>query len=274
MLARPILIAYLFAALCLSGCGTGGSGNSSSNSPSQSAFTGNWAIEAHDPNDGGEIVFGAYLTADGQAVSGSISPIPFSRCSETPPLVVDDQGTLVGPALNLTSPYTLNIAATINQTDTLFGGSYQLVHGCNQSGNVSGTKVPSLQGNWTGTFSSTNGTVTISAVLAQGNLDQQGFPSLSGQVTIQGSSPCFTIGQLTADQRGVYIGGPGLAGGANAGSGIVDFGGGVAIVLYDAVMAGSGGSLDLSGNSLRVDYSVVGGVCNGDGGGGTLTRQP
>ena len=44
--------------------------------------------------------------------------------------------------------------------------------------------MPSLQGNWSGTFSSTAGALTISAVLIQGNLDQQGFPTLSGKVTV------------------------------------------------------------------------------------------
>jgi hypothetical protein len=267
---------YLFliaVALFIFGCGGGGSGNSSGNSPSQSTFTGNWAIEAHDPNDSGEIIFGAYLTVHEQAVSGSISPIPFARCFNSPPPVAGIQGTLSGVALNLTSPVTL-ITATTNSSDTVFGGSYQLlVSGCMYPGNVTGTQVPSLQGNWASSFSSSNGTLTVSAVLTRGNLDQQGFPSLGGQVTIQGS-PCFTTGQLTADQRGLYIGGPGLPGGADAGSGFVDVGGGVAIVMYDAVMGGPGGTRDLSGNSVDVDYLVVGGACNGDGGSGTLTRQP
>jgi hypothetical protein len=276
VLARLILIAHLFAALCLSGCGgAGGPSTNGGGSPTPS-FTGDWQIT--DPNLGGLLIAGAYLSENGTSVSGVLAYQ--STCASSPAAiqttpVLNGFLTSGGLAFSFTTPGGVGtVTGTLSSPPTSFGGSVS-GFGCNQNVNsqtqsVTGTQVPSLAGNWAGIV--TNGGVApfqVSLFLTEGAVDSTGTPALTGTATITGTFPPNTTvetlpGNATGNQMGPFLAGPN---------------GDAAITTANGTIMLSGWLQDSGGvaqpNVLLVtNFSFSGGTYNGASGWtGTLNRQ-
>jgi hypothetical protein len=266
--------------LALLGCGGGGMTTSTPGGSSQSTpspFTGNWFVGTVDPSTGQQVDFGGYLVQNGQTISGKVSNVIDNMT--TPITTLDIQGTLTNYVLAFpfqTGSATVKVQASVQPTFTLFQGTAQ-------PGNlpISGEQVGQVIGKWLGSLHSTNGSFTqISLITAESSFDSFGFPSLSGMATFSGTS-CFSTGTLVADQRGPYIGGPGVIG--YEGHGIIQVNGATIVITTGTALGAGGGFIHGTGSAsdkLVVGYTVLGGPCNGDYGvysngtdGSILTRQ-
>jgi hypothetical protein len=244
--------------LALAGCG--GNGNSSSQTSSSSSLTGNWQVTASSSTfPGTSVLMVGNLHSVGNSVSGMMH-ISDSSCF-TFDTGIPVSGTVNGTTVTLTSQVVENqvISATANaaSSGSILTGTYSIAGGCagGDRGTVSGTKVPSFSGNWTGKFVSDLGQqVGVSTTLTQNSADADGFFSVSGPVRFT-NSPCFTTGTISTS---LGIGGTILVDIATPDGGTTQF---------------TGNATNLaSGSPLTGSYSVQGGTCGGDSGTGTLTR--
>jgi hypothetical protein len=249
-------IVILSATLSSYGCGTG-----TDNTPPPT-LTGNWVIstEVHGRN-GDDITIDspAYLTQSGNSISGVVLDEicePELRTIYTIPvtgsLSSGQLSLMQAPGLGFTDHFLLNASAPglLN----MFSG--QVFDICPFPTTLyvnptTGRKIASFAGSWMGTLTSVSGpSATFSLSIAESVADGE-FPALSGSAVISGST-CFTGGTLTGSQRGDAL---------------------------SAVIETPSGSLEIlsgflnSNGELGVSYTVQGGTCNGDNGGGTLARQ-
>jgi hypothetical protein len=259
VLARLILIAHLFAAICLSGCGGAGGPSTNGGGSPTPTFAGNWEMNLSNAGQAS-----AYLSDDGTNVSGEISfddPILCGRSSTG-----SGNGTLQNDMLNLAflggqpgSPgfqFFVQMASVGFTTTEVFVGQYQLSEQCTAttatSGMVSGQQIPSFAGKWAGMvqLQGQPSTVQIAVTMTEGPVDSTGFPTVSGPVTIAGT-PCFTTGTLSGNQKGIN-----LDSSVNTANGSI----------------GTNAVLDSSGQ-LGLSFSVDSGSCSGYIGTATLTRE-
>ncbi len=275
MLTRLILIAHLFAALCLSGCGgTGGSSTNGPGSPTPS-FTGNWQIT--DDNIGGLLIAGAYLSENGTSVSGVLAYR--STCASSPNAIQTTpvlNGFLTSGdlAFSFTTPGGFGtVTGTVSSPPTSFKGSVA-GFACNfdvgvQNLSATGTQVPSLAGNWAGivTIGGLN-PLQVDLSLTEGVVDSTGTPALTGTATITGTFPFNTVGTVSGNATGNQIG-PFLAG-PNGDATITTTNGTIMVSGFFEETAGVA-----QPNVIMVtNFSFSGGTYNGASGwNGTLNRQ-
>ena len=275
MLARLILIAPLFAALCLSGCGGAGSPGTNGGSPAPT-FTGNWQIT--DDNVGGLLIAGAFLSENGTSVSGVLAYR--SSCASSPNAIQTTpvlNGFLTSGdlAFSFTTPGGFGtVTGTVSSPPTSFKGSVA-GFACNfdvgvQNLSATGTQVPSLAGNWAGivTIGGQN-PLQVDLSLTEGAVDSTGTPALTGTATITGTFPPNTTvetlpGNATGNQMGPFLGGP------NGDATITTTNG---TIMLSGWLQDSGGVAQP--NVLVVpNFSFSGGTYNGASGWtGTLNRQ-
>lgn len=260
---RLVALATLCAAL--SACGGGGSSNGSSQSTTSAPVTGNWQISVNStafPGTPGVLV--GNLTSSGTAVSG-VFHISGSSCYDFS-TDVPMSGSINGSAVTLTSApvssQVISTTLTASPDGSSISGKYSIAGGCatGDQGTVSGVRVPSFSGTWTGTFTSSSGqAISASATLTQGTAGADGLIPITGSVQFTNSS-CFSSGNLTST---------------------VAIGGFMAGSITTAEGGGAQGNLDVNGQlndpatgrTLALDYQDTVGVCAGDSGSGTLTKQ-
>jgi hypothetical protein len=154
------------------------------------------------------------------------------------------------------------INASLSGSATSLTGTYSVTGtGCasGDKGNIAGVLVPSISGTWKGTFVSStvaNPTVTVTAPITEGTADANGLFVISGTATYAGS-PCFASGTTAT-------------GSAMAGR------------TTDVILKNNDGStVEFVGfltnpaapTQMTGTYTVSGGLCTGDSGTGTLTKQ-
>jgi hypothetical protein len=275
VLARLILIAHLFAAICLSGCGgAGGPSTNTGGSPTPS-FTGNWQI-TDDNSD--LVVAGAFLSEIGTSVSGVLAYR--STCASSPNAIQTTpvlNGFLTSGdlAFSFTTPGGFGtVTGTVSSPPTSFKGSVA-GFACNfgvgvQNLSATGTQVPSLAGNWAGvvTIGGQN-PLQVDLILTEEGVDSSGTPALTGTATITGTFPPNTgvetiSGSSTGNQIGQFLTGP------NGDATITTTNG---TIMLSGWLQDSGGATQA--NVLVVpNFSFTGGTYNGASGWtGILNRQ-
>jgi hypothetical protein len=173
-------------------------------------------------------------------------------------------GNISGQTATVTSAAVASqtINATLTGSATSLNGTYIVTGtGCagGDKGTLAGALVPSVSGTWKGAFVSSvvaNPTVITTAVITEGPADVNGLFSLTGTATYSGS-PCFTSGTTAT--------GSAISGRTN-----------------DVILKNDDGSTvefigfltnPASPTQMTGTYTVSGGLCNGDSGSGTLTKQ-
>ncbi len=253
----------LFAAallfFTLAGCGGGGS--STPQTPPLSITSGNWDFGVSSVT-GTNFIIGGNVTQSGSAITGTVRVINSTCIPTTTPVPVS--GSVSGQSATVTSANITNqvITATLSGSATTLNGNYNVTGtGCagGDHGTLAGVLVPSISGTWSGTFISNaagNPQVGVTAPITEGSADATGIFALTGTVAFSGS-PCFSTGTLAN-------------GSASAGR------------LSDVIIKNNDGSTTEFIGSLTTPatpkqmvgtYTVTGGVCNGDTGNGTLTKQ-
>lgn len=271
------LCLFAITILIVSIAGCGGSSNtpiaSLSGSPTPtptpvplSITTGNWTMQARSAITNQTIFPDVVLTPTATGVAG-IAHIAGSSCFS----FVDQvpiTGTLNGSSLAISTDTPVNgqtINATLSGSSTSLTGSYTLNGGtcaAGDHGTLIGHLVPSLNGTWKGTLTSTvtptAPPINITAIITQSNIpNSNGYLVVSGTVTFTGTT-CFTSGTFTI---------PTLSAGqaltldiATDNAGDVSFGG-----LYDDSQ---------SPNVISpAVYQISEGPCAGDTGNMILVRQ-
>ncbi len=233
-------------------------------SSNSSSLTGNWEFDTTSTAiPGVTSQVGGSIVQAGTTISGVLHVLG-SDCFNVFTDNVTVTGTITGNSLTITSGavngQVINFTGTA--TSTTLSGTYTITGGCagGDHGNVSGFKVPSVTGNWTGSFTSSLGPSTnVTAALTQGSAFADGSFALSGTVTFQ-SSACFASGTITAgaisSPTGSSIFGTFLWVEINTSNGLVVF----------------LGTLNQAGNQIFGDYFVFGGSCDGDTGTGTVNK--
>lgn len=272
------LLFFSFAAL-VCGCGSGSSGTTSSTAPpptppTQSftpALNGNWALHLTSGsgavNDGG----GNFTTA-GSKVSGTVFLEP-SSCFVT--LVngfgqldsIAVAGTVTSSgALTLTSSpvqgvEVLTIKGTVSSSG-LNAATYSVAGGCDagDGGTVSGWAAPPLDGTYTGNFISKSGiTNGVSVTITQSSQPgSNGMYSASGSATF--ASSCFSTGTFSPTDAGD----PAQLVFGDFVQVEIETNGGASVIFQ--------GTVDSTGRTITGTYQVLGGLCAGDSGTGTVTK--
>lgn len=214
-------IALLLPLAALIGCasnnssGTGNSSGSSGTSPLTYNLSGDWAAYTPTPLGGPGSSFSGPLQFSNGSISGTISASPYIpgvACLANPPVTVSATGTIDSSGnLTLNLPLggsygTVVITATIPANpQTLVNGSYQITGGscAAPAAPITIAQYAPLTGTYTGTFSGTGGTETLTAVLTQSATFNGGDFRLTGTITATGTCNAnFTI----ADGF-IYVGG-------------------------------------------------------------------
>ena len=230
---------------------------------SQSAvdLTGNWQISATSALAGPGGVLAGSIAQSGTALSG-VMHIYNSLCYDFMTSIPFTGVMTSGTTATVTTTAVQGQIITANLNAAVDGnsatGTYGIAGGCanGDTGTLMGYKVKSLSGTWKGSFTDGVFQIAITAVLTQSGPDAAGYYHLTGTASFSGS-PCFATGTISSGTSAVNGG---------------------AVVLY---MTTSNGTVSASGmisdlpfaNTLSGEYSVIGGTCAGDAGGGTLVRQ-
>lgn len=259
-----LVVGFVGLSLLSWSCGGGGS----SGSQTTTLTGGNWYLRSTssvllDPN---QLELRGSLTQSGTTISGVLRSYYPLNCYGDSFSLFPVSGNVSGNSAVLTmtsSGQTITINGPLSSAAAI-EGSYAVTGGCADGwqGNLSGVFVPSLSGNWSGTFSSGSVNHVASLVVTQGVfLDATGYFLLTGTVNFSGS-PCFTSGSL--------------AGSWVSGKLVIlliatDDGG---IIAYEGELTDPstatriGPGLDYSGN-----YTITGGHCDGESGSSTLTKS-
>lgn len=247
------------AVISLMGCG--GGGNEPGDPPPQTLnVTGNWELmSTSQVVSGSQVELVAYLSNSGNNVTAHVRTV--SDC-----FTIDDLLSFTGAVNN--GQITLTSAPVLGQTLTIQGtltnsavnGTYSITGGCadGDHGTISGFKVRSFSGTWSGDFVSSSSTTTqVSTTVTQGGEEPAflGVSRVTGDVTFSNSA-CFTSGTIPASS--------GFAFGVN----FVAF-----VNTNDGGMVQFVGFSNEGGTQITGDYTVTGGTCDGDVGTGTLIRQ-
>jgi hypothetical protein len=261
---RPICVVVVASlAILLAGCG----GNSSVPAPTptpvpQLALTsGNWDF-AVASSSGTNFLIGGNVVQTGTSVTGGLRVIN-SACI-TPSTPVPITGNISGQTATVTSATIASqtINASLSGSATALTGAYTITGtGCagGDKGNIAGVLVPSITGTWKGTLISNtvaNPGVGVTASITEGAPDPSGLFVITGTATYVGS-PCFASGTTAT--------GSAMAGRTtdvllkNDDGSTVEFVGALNNPAAPTQMTGT--------------YTVTGGLCDGDTGSGTLTKQ-
>jgi hypothetical protein len=261
---RPVYIAIATFCLLLSGCGGGGSSTPAPTPtpvPQLALTSGNWDFAAAS-SSGPSFLIGGNVVQTGTAVTGGLRVVN-STCF-TPSTAVPISGTISGQTATVTSAAVASqtINATLSGSATSLTGTYNVTGtGCagGDKGNIAGVLVPSISGTWKGTLISNtvaNPGVGVSATITESAADSTGVFALTGNATYTGS-PCFASGTATTGS---------------------DMTGRTTHVLLnndDGSTVTFIGSLNNPAAPTQINgtYTVTGGLCDGDTGNGTLTKQ-
>jgi hypothetical protein len=241
-----VLVLSVFAV----GCGGGGSS-------SYPDINGNWSLSGVSQFGLHWFAGGHLSNADG-SVTGTIhmlnsgcfninSDVPFSG-------TISKSGTI-----SLTSSPIANqvITVTGTMTGSTLSGNYTISGGCSSGdkGTANGFSVPPFSNTYSGSFLSVSGiSVPVKLALTQTNdADAHGLYQVSGTTTF--TSKCFTTGKITASA---------VAGGYMDVIVSTDNGGMVQFV---------GEVTDPTAKTIAGSYWVTSGVCAGDYGSGSVSRQ-
>lgn len=247
----------LLTVLAVIGCGGGGSNNTQPNPQQFTITSGNWDFAGSDQT--GLFIVGGNLTESGTALTGMFHAFNSPCYSFTTDIPFN--GTAGATSATMTSAAVTSqvISATVNGGGTSGSGTFKVAGGCadGSTGTFSATLVPSLSGNWTGSFLSVSGppAVTTSANLAQtAGADADGLFGLSGTATL-GNSVCFTSATIAAS----WVTGR------------------VVLLLLnnsDGSQTTFAGTVDnpSTAKSISGMYNISGGSCSGDSGTGTISR--
>lgn len=247
------LFALGLATILIAGCG---------GASSPAGLNGNYALTAQPPNFTVTPApgFGGSLTQTGSTVAGAFQVVGFG-CFRTSSLSVT--GTVKSGALMLTasapSAPVLTVKATVSSDGTtISAGTYTISGSCaNNKGTITGQRIPPLHGTFSGTMVPFKGTAIQSTIsISQGApADQLGIFPITGSAKFSGTS-CFTTGAISI---------AGVAGNQVFVNITTDE------KTKSTVLAG--GEYDPAARTLKGEYIVNGGACNGDSGSGTLTLQ-
>jgi hypothetical protein len=220
--AAKILIARIciVAVLCVTtGCGSGGgtTTQSSSTSPTSNPnVSGNWQVTLNSSlaSSPPQNAFGLYLSQNGESLTAAIaSQSDYCALPFPVPLVGTFQSNQLSLAMGPSQTNNVSVSAQLASDGKSLSGTFSILNQsttCPQDhGTVTGTLVPSLGGQWSGTgVSRTGANVQLSVTLTAGSPDSFGFPLLSGNATVH--APCFSnsSGTFEGDQRGLFIAGP------------------------------------------------------------------
>ncbi len=238
--------------------GCGGSSNNTQHNPEQFTITsGNWDFAGSDQT--GQFIVGGNLTQSGSALTGMFHAFNSACYSFTTDIPFS--GTADATSATMTSAAVASqvISAAVNGGGTSSSGTFKVIGGCadGSTGTFTATLVPSLSGNWTGSFLSVSGppAITTSANLNQtAGADANGLFGLSGTTTF-GNSVCFTSATIVAS----WVTGR------------------VVLLLLnnsDGSQTTFAGTLDnpSTAKSISGIYDISGGSCSGDSGTGTISR--
>jgi len=258
---RPVCVVVItFLSLLIAGCG----GSSSTPPPQtqQLALTsGNWDFAAAS-SGGTNFLIGGNVVQTGTSVTGGMRVVN-SACI-TPNTPVPITGNINGQTATVTSATIASqtINASLSGSATTLTGTYTITGtGCagGDKGNIAGVLVPSVSGTWKGTLISNtvaNPGVGVTASIVEGAPDPTGLFVITGTATYVGS-PCFASGTTAT-------------GSAMAGR------------TTDVLLKNDDGStVEFIGflnnpaapTQMTGTYTVTGGLCDGDTGNGTLTKQ-
>lgn len=148
-------------------------------------------------------------------------------------------------------------------------GTYSIAGGCagGETGSLKGSTYNNISGSWAGSVKSNSTNLSYSV---NGTITQPTTPTTDGIFTLSGSinfpnSQCFGTGTIQSSNNASVLGG-GLAL--------------ITITAPDAVSSGTFDTINVwalitdpsTAKNMTMNYSVSGGVCDGDAGAGTLTR--
>jgi hypothetical protein len=259
---RPVCVVVVMSlALLIAGCG----GNSSTPPPPQiqqlALTSGNWDFAAAS-SGGTNFLIGGNVVQTGTSVTGGLRVVN-STCF-TPSTPVPITGNISGQTATVTSATIASqtINASLSGSATAITGTYTITGtGCagGDKGNIAGVLVPSISATWKGTFISNtvaNPGVGVTASIVEGAPDPTGLFVISGTATYVGS-PCFASGTSAT--------GSGMAGRTTD----------VLLKNDDGSTVEFIGSLNnpAAPTQMTGTYTVSGGLCGGDSGNGTLTKQ-
>jgi hypothetical protein len=256
-------VAAIFV-LALAGCG--GSNN-------LGLTQGNWAFSATSTKAAPAIsntafVLGGNLTQSGTNLTGTMY-VTQSGCIA--PQFVNFTGTVKDKNISLTSQtfggQVITVAAS--GTKDSLTGTYTVTGECSDSGTVSANAVPSISGTWNGTISNVTASHGLGAAQATLSvaLTQAATPSEDGTFAMSGTltytnSVCSVSGTIAngslAGNYIVFINGATLD--TDDGAGEFSYDG----ITLDSVTAPK---------NMAGDYSVTGGLCQGQFQSLTLTKQ-
>jgi hypothetical protein len=222
---------------------------------------GNWSMTAAPAGGGVPFYIGGNLTQNGTNLTGTLYVVS-SNCFD-PSAMVAFTGTVKGQIVTLTSAsaigQVINITASGSGSSALTG-TYTVTGGCadGNNGNLTGTTVPSISATWSGPLVGSGGANVILAF----DLTQSTTASQNGQFGISGSA-MFTNSSCSnsATVSTAFIAGPYLYV-----SGLTDDGG---IYTYIQVLLNN----PSAPTSMKGEYDVNGGKCNGDSDTPTFTKQ-
>ena len=239
--------------------------------PPVPAMNGNWAL--HLVSQGGSVNDGGgYLTTTDSKVTGTVFLEP-SSCFVTEVNGFEEldsirvSGTVTNSgALTLTSSpvqgaEVLTIKGTVSNGG-LTNATYSVAGGCDDrdSGTASGWAAPPLDGTYTGHFVSNSGiTSGVSVIIAQASQpSSSGMYSASGTATF--SSSCFSTGTFSPSDAGD----PAQLVFGDFVQVEIETNGSASVIFQ--------GIVNSSGTTITGTYQVLGGLCTGDRGTGTVTK--
>jgi hypothetical protein len=227
-------------------------------------LTGDWGVTATSTvTAGSTFTIGVYLSSTQGSVSGIAHVFTLTPCY-LPNLNVPLTGTIdTSGNISLVSSTVANEVLTITGKTTngtsLASGTYSVAGGClgGDKGTLAGGIVPAVTGTYSGSVHSLSGiTIGVVAQLMQTSVpDVNGFLHLSGTAAFTGS-PCLTqasIATPTADSNviGLYD--------------VTDF-----TIATPTTFILTNGTLSADGKTITITYDVIGGMCSGDSGSGSL----
>lgn len=247
----------LLTFLSIIGCGGGGPTNTPQTQQQFTITSGNWDFAGSDQT--GSFIVGGNLTQSGTALSGMFHVFNSPCYSFTTDIPINGTASATSATMTSATVTSQVISAVVNGGGTSGSGTFKVTGGCadGSTGTFTATLVPSLSGNWTGSFLSVSGppAVTTSANLAQTTgADADGLFGLSGTATL-GNSVCFTSATIAAS----FVTGR------------------VVLLLLnnsDGSQTTFAGTVDnpSTAKSISGTYSISGGSCSGDSGTGTISR--
>lgn len=275
-------LVMLTAVLALSGCTL--PKPITNPTPGSSGITGNWKLTAISSSAGSGssgTPIGIYLTQTGSTVSGTawvqvgfpmcIGPngipcaFPFGVINPNLAGTIDADGNIVlSSTTGGSAPATFSIKANTTTNPTL-SGTYSItlttpLATASDSGTITGNMIAPLNGTYAGTVvSPTTGlSLGLSITLSQTTTPALYFSSGSANFT---GSPCFTTATLESPAA-TYSG---LGGNELWMEFVATNNPATSIEVF--------GTVSPDAKTLQIEYSVFGGSCNSNNGGGILTLQ-